>query len=70
MSNYNSYNNMMMRDNPCRKDCPERQPGCNCERRKAWRDGYEAKKRHMYQQINDSSMIDSVIATGKNRRKK
>lgn len=70
MSNYNSYNTMLMSGNPCRKDCPDRQPGCNCEKRREWRDGYEAKKRHIYQQKNDSSMIDSVIATGKNRRKK
>ena len=70
MIRYNSYNTALMKDNPCRKDCPDRYPGCNCERRKAWRDGYEAKKRHMYQQKNDSSMIDNVIATGKNRRKK
>lgn len=70
MSNYNSYNNMLMSGHPCRRDCPDRQPGCNCERRKAWRAGYESKKTHMYRQKNDSSMIDSVIATGKNRRKK
>ncbi len=24
-------------DNPCTRDCPERYPGCNCERRKAWK---------------------------------
>ena len=22
--------------NPCTRDCPDRQPGCNCEKRKAW----------------------------------
>lgn len=38
--------------------------------RKEWRETYEGKKQRMYQQKNDSSMIDSVIATGKNRRKK
>lgn len=70
MTRYNSYNNMMMREHPCRKDCHDRYPGCNCERRKAWREKYEGKKQRMYQQKNDSSMIDSVIATGKNRRKK
>ena len=69
MIRYNSYNTALMKDNPCRKDCPDRYPGCNCERRKAWREKYEGKKQRMYQK-NDSSMIDSVIATGKNRRKK
>lgn len=70
MIRYNSYNTVLMSGNPCRKDCPERQPGCNCEKRRAWREEYESKKTHMYQQKNCSSMIDSVIVTGKTRRKK
>lgn len=65
-----SMNNYLIKDNPCRRDCPDRYPGCNCDKREAWRDEYEAKKRRIYQQRNYSSMIDSVIATGKNRRKK
>ena len=23
--------------NPCTKDCPDRKPGCECEKRKAWK---------------------------------
>ena len=23
--------------NPCRRDCPDRAPGCNCEKREAWK---------------------------------
>ena len=23
--------------NPCTRDCPDRFPGCNCERRQAWK---------------------------------
>ena len=23
--------------NPCTRDCRDRQPGCNCEKRKAWK---------------------------------
>lgn len=23
--------------NPCTRDCPDREPGCNCEKRKAWK---------------------------------
>lgn len=23
--------------NPCQRDCPDRSPGCNCERRQAWK---------------------------------
>lgn len=23
--------------NPCRRDCPDRAPGCDCEKRRAWK---------------------------------
>ena len=23
--------------NPCTKDCPDRHPGCECEKRRAWK---------------------------------
>lgn len=23
--------------NPCRRECPERTPGCHCEKREAWK---------------------------------
>ena len=70
MSNYNSYNTSLMVGNPCRRDCPERKPGCNCEKRKEWRKEYEAKKETIYRDKNNTQMIDGVIATGKSRRKK
>ena len=24
-------------ENPCKRDCPDRFPGCDCERRHAWK---------------------------------
>ena len=57
-----------MEGNPCTRDCVDRKPGCNCERRKKWRKGFETKKEKIYRSKNDMSMIDGVIATGKNRR--
>lgn len=36
-----------LRDNPCTRDCPERRPGCCCEKRRVWlRKHEEEKHRH------------------------
>ena len=32
------------KDMPCRKNCPDRQPGCFCEKKRAWNESQEAKK--------------------------
>lgn len=65
-----SMNNYLMRDCPCTDDCPRRKPGCNCEERIAWKEKYNGRKDTIYKQRNTKSMIDSVILSGKTRRKK
>ncbi len=30
---------------PCRRECPDRTPGCNCEKRAAWRASLEEIKK-------------------------
>ena len=35
---------MMPKDHPCRRTCPNRTPGCNCEKRTAWKQADEEKK--------------------------
>ena len=64
-----SMNNYLMRDCPCTEDCPDRYPGCNCERRIEWKQTYNNKKAAIYKHRNNRSMIDSVIIVGKTRRK-
>ena len=32
------------KDMPCRKNCPDRQPGCFFEKKRAWNESQEAKK--------------------------
>ena len=47
--------------NPCTKDCPDRYPGCECEKRRAWKwqqaQIKEAKRR---QRIVDNYFAASV----------
>ena len=33
---------------PCRRDCPDRQPGCHCDLKKQWDSEKEAKKAKIY----------------------
>ena len=35
---------------PCRRDCPDRQPGCYCDLKKQWDAEKEAKKQMIYEQ--------------------
>ena len=69
MSEYKAFNSIAMRDNPCKRDCPDRQPGCNCERRKAWREWYEALKEEQYHNRVKAAVVESVLADGKKGRR-
>ena len=33
---------------PCRRDCPDRQPGCHCDLKKQWDAEKEAKKKMIH----------------------
>ena len=45
------------KDMPCKRDCPDRYPGCFCEKKKAWNDEQEAKK----QKISEAKRKDSMV---------
>lgn len=46
---------------PCRRECPDRTPGCNCEKRRAWL-AYreEIKKERRREQGLNTYQIDAV----------
>jgi len=60
-------------DNPCTKDCPDRKPGCNCEKRKAykWQQDQikEAKKRDRLPDMYRNEKIRSSRLPYRKRRK-
>lgn len=56
--------------NPCRWDCPDRTPGCNCEKRQAWlwlRE--QAKQSRRREDILDAYQKDAVRKSERSRRK-
>ena len=40
-------------DNPCTRDCPDRYPGCDCEKRKAWKWNQE--------QLKEAKRRDNIV---------
>lgn len=46
--------------NPCTRDCPDRQPGCNCEKRKAWKFLHEQAKARGRKNTVDLYIQDTV----------
>ena len=51
-------------ENPCKRDCPDRRPGCCCRKRKEWVEQQKAIKNYLYQK-NFDPFVDSrrYIAT-------
>ena len=57
--------------NPCTRDCPDRKPGCECEKRRAWKwqqaQAKEARRRDSIVDNYVTEMIRSVKKTSRNR---
>lgn len=49
---------------PCRPDCPDRRPGCDCEKRQAWKEEREKKKAWLREQ----NAAESVLLPNRLRR--
>ena len=55
--------------NPCKKDCPDRKPGCECEKRRAWKWQQEqAKEARRRSSIVDNYITESIRAVKKTSR--
>lgn len=50
-------NTYVMRGNPCKRDCPDRQPGCNCEKRKEFQALKEERKNKIYAERSKERMF-------------
>lgn len=55
---------MNLHSNPCGPDCPDRRPGCNCKKRKAWKAENEAKKKW----LREIQSADSVLLPNRIKR--
>jgi len=47
-------------DMPCKRDCPDRKPGCFCDKKKAWDERQREKKQQILDEKNKTSMIMGV----------
>ena len=63
-------NNYIMKDHPCVRDCPDRKPGCNCEKRQAFLKEKEARKAVIHADKKKSSALDAYEVDGVRKRKK
>ena len=55
--------------NPCTRDCPDRKPGCECEKRRAWKWQQEqAKEARRRSSIVDNYITESIRAVKKTSR--
>lgn len=62
---------MMIKDHPCKKDCPERSPVCqaSCDRLKEYREKKREERRRKDVEFRiDSYQIDSINKHNKGRK--
>lgn len=55
-----AFSTFNSKGNPCTRECPDRQPGCNCEKRIAFRQKEKERKDAIQKKKNEQNMIDSV----------
>ena len=55
---------MRLCKSPCTRECPDRKPGCNCEKRKAWKAENEAQKKW----LREIQSADSVLLPNRMKR--
>ena len=56
--------------NPCTRECPDRFPGCDCERRKAWKfQQAQLKERRRRVKLADDTLGAWITRTKEHMRK-
>ena len=54
-------NNWLSGGNPCKRDCPERKPGCNCEKRIEWKQAVAERKEIVKEARKKHADIEAVL---------
>lgn len=60
--------NFILQGNPCRRDCPDRQPGCNCQKRQEWVAEKNARKKMIYEEKAKEGLVDSYMNSPRPRK--
>lgn len=59
--------NYILDGNPCTRDCPDRSPGCNCEKRKAWVAEKNKWKDIIYKDRERNALLDKMTMSKKKK---
>ena len=52
----------MPKDMPCQRDCPDRYPGCLCDKKRAWDEQKEARKKAIRDMKDKESAIHQTLS--------
>ena len=52
--------NYIYRDQPCKSDCPDRQPGCYCQKKRDWDEQKNAKKQMIKEEKNKVGLVMAI----------
>lgn len=55
-------------DMPCKRSCPDRYPGCHCDKKKEWDKKHAAKKQMIREAKDKDNLIMSTIMPDKNMK--
>lgn len=49
------------KDMPCKQDCPDRYPGCLCEKKRAWDEKKESRKKEILDKKAKETAIHETL---------
>lgn len=52
--------NYILQGQPCTPDCPNRQPGCNCQKRKEWVVEKNERKQKIYEEKSKANRVAEI----------
>ena len=55
------------KDMPCQRDCPDRYPGCLCDKKRAWDEQKEARKKAIRDMKDKETAIHETLRKGRNK---
>lgn len=59
--------NYILDGNPCTRDCPDRYPGCNCEKRQEWVVEKKKRKDIVYKDRERNALLDKMTMSKKKK---
>lgn len=61
--------NYFLDGNPCTRECAERIPGCNCDKRKKWVAQKEQRRKIVAKDKERTAMLDHMSMSSKKKKR-